>query len=654
MKRKKNKSLKAYEANRRQILLEDNENEDKVIKRLEKRLGLNRRPKIKKAIHPLWMRQCGFDYLLDFEKEVENSSKIRETKPLGQTPTKRRKSKQVNLYGQQTGASCDEEKCTETTSTIQNPTETSNRYLDSVPDIVVTEGRPMTDSSNESLRKTIRSWINRISEAHMARVIAELTKLFSEHPRATIRSLLIDEVCTLLESVPINTGSKEGWLQLDLSVCVACIHACLHARLQHDNLVAYLVESLVDKISHRQQSPVSSNVLSSFGLFLSSLFQFGVLSSKLVFDLLGEFLEEGCLSAFKASHVICTAVGVRLRKADFSACQNLIQIATKHLTSSTGPEQVDLICELEGVIRRLSEKHSKEECVTRALHLKKMMRSWMKGVCVSEEMCLSVGLSDIRDRETRGRWWLVGSAGNPFTTITASMATQHTATQALHSIDGSGYYLPPEIEAAAENLGLRTASRRQLFSILMSTPGGPDATASALLKACSSSGSGGSSHEREMIQIVVHCLMAENPFNRFYPRVLGSFINAHRRFLMMIKCSFWDVLKKADLSVNAKANAGRALGILVLVYNLPLTVIKNFDFGDTSDGNVAFLRHVFVELCTGEYQHALAKLMQLSTYTHLSRNTRIFIRKHFSSEADEKLKSFVLRLAEDMRESEIH
>ncbi|GAA55480.1 nucleolar MIF4G domain-containing protein 1 [Clonorchis sinensis] len=613
------------------------------------------------------MRQCGFDCeqnlyqflryldLLDFEKEVENSSKIRETKPLGQTPTKRRKSKQVNLYGQQTGASCDEEKCTETTSTIQNPTETSNRYLDSVPDIVVTEGRPMTDSSNESLRKTIRSWINRISEAHMARVIAELTKLFSEHPRATIRSLLIDEVCTLLESVPINTGSKEGWLQLDLSVCVACIHACLHARLQHDNLVAYLVESLVDKISHRQQSPVSSNVLSSFGLFLSSLFQFGVLSSKLVFDLLGEFLEEGCLSAFKASHVICTAVGVRLRKADFSACQNLIQIATKHLTSST----VDFTssfqrCELEGVIRRLSEKHSKEECVTRALHLKKMMRSWMKGVCVSEEMCLSVGLSDIRDRETRGRWWLVGSAGNPFTTITASMATQHTATQALHSIDGSGYYLPPEIEAAAENLGLRTASRRQLFSILMSTPGGPDATASALLKACSSSGSGGSSHEREMIQIVVHCLMAENPFNRFYPRVLGSFINAHRRFLMMIKCSFWDVLKKADLSVNAKANAGRALGILVLVYNLPLTVIKNFDFGDTSDGNVAFLRHVFVELCTGEYQHALAKLMQLSTYTHLSRNTRIFIRKHFSSEADEKLKSFVLRLAEDMRESEIH
>lgn len=87
--------------------------------------------------------------------------------------------------------------------------------------------------------------------------------------------------------------------------------------------------------------------------------------------------------------------------------------------------------------------------------------------------------------------------------------------------------------------------RQQLFAILVSTPGGPDSTATALLEAVSSSGSGcgasskGSEHrEREVVQIVIHCLVSEQPFNRFYTRVLGALLNHHRRFAVGLPSSF--------------------------------------------------------------------------------------------------------------------
>ncbi|CAH8294387.1 unnamed protein product [Schistosoma turkestanicum] len=127
---------------------------------------------------------------------------------------------------------------------------------------------------------------------------------------------------------------------------------------------------------------------------------------------------------------------------------------------------------------------------------------------------------------------------------------------------------------------------------------------------------------------------------------------------MMIKCGFWDILNNNNLTVEAKSNAGRALGLICLVYNFPLTVLKNYNFGDNSEGNIAFLQHTIMELCTGEYQNVLGKFMQLSTYTRLCRNCRIFMRKHLinnnttNEKFDSNLKAIVTKLVSDMRETE--
>ncbi len=42
----------------------------------------------------------------------------------------------------------------------------------------------------------------------------------------------------------------------------------------------------------------------------------------------------------------------------------------------------------------------------------------------------------------------------------------------------------------------------------------------------------------------------------------------------MVRCAFWDVMAKEELTKEAKINAGRAVGILAVVYDLPLILLK--------------------------------------------------------------------------------
>lgn len=643
MRGKRSRKYVPYDETRKQLLLEDNVREEKAIKKLTKRL------KIKKnnSKTPLWIRQCGFDYLLDFEEQLrEPGSQSKSAGILGDLDGKK---KSVDLYGQVKDSKEDGVNSKVLIKKIKPVTNLADSFLedDTAIKIENTPELPLADNST-MLRRTIRGWLNRLSEAHMQRVITELTSLFSEHPRAVVRTVLIEELGVILEASHVSPRSNTGWLHQELAVCVACIHASLHTKLQHDNLIAHLAEALIEKLFPKCSLLNPSSAVASIALFLAYLFRFGMLSHVLIIDLIREFLQSTDSSCTKTAHLICTAVGVNLRKADISLVHHLIDLATKKLTTLNA-QSMDQICELEGLVQRLSEKHSKEECVARASRLKRMMHSWVKDGSFSRDLCLPVNLEDLQCRQSKGRWWLVGSAQQNETDCQPLIVVGQPGPTWRHTSEADQLRLPPEVQAAAATLGLKTAARCRLLNILLSTPGGPEATAEALTAACSES-----SREREMIQIVLHCLMAEEPFNRFYARVLGSLLSSQRKFLMMVKCAFWDIMKNADLSINAKANAGRALGLLASVYDLPLTVLKNFSFGDTSDGNISFLRHVFVELCTGEYQEVLSKLNQLNCYTRLCRNCRIFIRKHFQSESNENLKVFLMKLVADLREAELH
>ncbi|VDN13421.1 unnamed protein product [Dibothriocephalus latus] len=187
----------------------------------------------------------------------------------------------------------------------------------------------------------------------------------------------------------------------------------------------------------------------------------------------------------------------------------------------------------------------------------------------------------------------------------------------------------------------------------MSTPGGPDSTAAALLRAASDGDkkSAAEHREREVVHVVVHCLLSEQPFNRFYPRVLGGLLNQQRQFGMLIRCAFWDVMSKENLTREAKSNVGRAIGMLAVVYDFSLAVLKKFNFGDASEANTTLLSAVLQEFTGSSFGKTLQKFAHFaSAYPKMGRNLRIFMRKLGNTCNNEAFRVFLSKLASELRD----
>ncbi|VDQ12210.1 unnamed protein product [Trichobilharzia regenti] len=397
-------------------MLEDNEKEEKIIKQLSKKLKMNRKnlskKKKKTEKSPLWLRQCGFDcnYLclcivniyiiidiLDFEKQMnavttseENDTTLCTT--VGVLPEKKKNKKTLDLYGQNTSGDNDDASSSDSDDDqpmddVLNEQDNSSELCDSVVNQEDKEEEEeeeeeediSMDSDNESLCKSIRNSLNRLSESQMSKIITELCGLFTKYPRATVRSCIIEEACNLIECTQVNRNSKMGWLHQELAVCLTCVQLSLYSLFQSAPLIGYLIESIIFRLfpqNHglQQQSP---GVIISYSVFLAYLYRFGV--SSLILDILKAYLCDCDSGKVKAGHFITIAVGVNLRKFNLNRCQEIIHQANDQLIKCKS-EKSELSYDLEGLIQRLSEKRSTEECVTRSMHLHKLMRVWTKGM----------------------------------------------------------------------------------------------------------------------------------------------------------------------------------------------------------------------------------------------------------------------------------
>ncbi|VDL95896.1 unnamed protein product [Schistocephalus solidus] len=576
-----------YTDRRKRQLLADNEKEEAVIKKLSKKLGLNRRKKNgDKLKQPAWMRDSGLEY------------------------------SQRNIYGQDSnvddGSAEDsmdtsDEGSFEGDLTEPNSSNLSPRAAEDIKESSLgSETSKVHNADDDSpanwvaLRKNIRRLLNCVSEAQMSRAISDIVSVFSDHPRGIVRNILIEEVDVLLKSFPLSRSQSVGWLQQELAACFLSIQARLDQAGQGAHLVAHITEYIVGKIPRLQPSSplpddLDGGLLASRVVFLSYLYRFGGITGDLIFDLVDEFVNSGQLLAMQAAHQMLKPPCVWVDPGTSSSYSGFLPPV---------------------------------------------------GISFPKEARLPLHLEELRNPNEKGRWWLVGSAFH------GEALKGQTNPDGISSRLPDASVLTKELSDAADRLGLITPLRRQLFAVLMSTPGGPDSTAAALLRATGGDKKSSVEHrEREVVHVVVHCLISEQPFNRFYPRVLGGLLNHQRQFGLLMRCAFWDVMSKENLTREAKSNVGKAIGMLSVVYDFSLAVLKKFNFGDASEANTTLLSAVLLEFTGSSFDKTLQKFAHFANaYPKVGRNLRIFMRKLSSTCNDEAFRAFLSKLASELRD----
>ncbi|KAJ2789222.1 suppressor of glycerol defect, partial [Coemansia helicoidea] len=173
--------------------------------------------------------------------------------------------------------------------------------------------------------------------------------------------------------------------------------------------------------------------------------------------------------------------------------------------------------------------------------LKKFLGNMDKRHTVGGAEPINIGLQDIRDTKTKGKWWLVGASwvGNQHAADdggASGAAAQQTALQRVR--DESGNAEMERLLKMAKAQHMNTDIRRSVFVTLLSSDDYADAF-ERLLKLDLKR-----TQAREMMRVVIHCCGQERAYNPYYTLVACKLCAYHNTYQLTMQYALWDFLRE--------------------------------------------------------------------------------------------------------------
>ena len=262
----------------------------------------------------------------------------------------------------------------------------------------------------------------------------------------------------------------------------------------------------------------------------------------------------------------------------------------------------------------------------------KKLRKWLGGMKTvlgqkqAGETCLRVGLQDLLNAETKGRWWRTGASwiGKQQEDAERSEAAKKAAAEAESSSKRAKTSAEKTEEekllALAVKLRMNTATRKNIFVVMMSSRDVTDAF--ERLSRLELKGK----EDREVARVLAQCCAQERTFNAFYAELAKVLCAQHRQYKVTFQFVFWDSFKAMEdegdeegeaaiLSERRAVNLARLLAALVCSFQLPLTVLKPIEISTMSPTMVLFLSTlllaIFKDKVSGDCTQSLCTALQL-------------------------------------------
>ncbi|KAM9712409.1 nucleolar MIF4G domain-containing protein 1 [Menidia menidia] len=633
---KQGKKVNKLKESRKIALLEANEDEDREIKKLERRLGLNKR-KNKKSLPQSFVTD-GLDYILgvldsgssamgtyedddddddmdvakekfeklnehdsplsgeeeDAESEMTNDGSDDDDEEEEEEEEEMEDVEEEEAEEEEMGDDNDElneSDSAESSNEIEEETEEEADSPSSKPEeATATTGKyvppQLRDTGDDrrkaelgKLKRNVKGLLNRLSEPNMAFVCGQLEELYMSCSRKDMN----DSLTEVMLAACVTPALMPERLLMEHVLLVSVLHHVVGLEVG-----AHFLETVVRRFDELYKSPSESKECNNLIAIVAHLYNFQVVHSVLVFDLLkllvGAFTERD----IELVLFVLRSVGFTLRKDDALSLKELISEAQRKAgdKGSMFQDQNRVRFMLETMLALKNNDMRKipgydPEPVER---LKKLQRTLVSRVAGGSDMKLRVSLENLLAAEQVGRWWIVGSSwsGAPMISKPGDGTTKTSSAEGQFSA---------KVLDLARKQRMNTEVRRNIFCVLITSEDYLDAYEKLLRMGLKDK------QEREIVHVLMDCCLQEKSFNAFYA-VLGEKFCCHdRRFQMTFQFSLWD--KFRDLSNLSKSTFSNLILLVTHFLQkkcLSLSILKVIEFGELDKATVRFLRQVLTKL----------------------------------------------------------
>ncbi|KAH8418261.1 hypothetical protein KR222_007634 [Zaprionus bogoriensis] len=645
----------------------ENEEEDREIAKLEKKLKLNKSKDKNRVVRKMF--NDGLDYLLDFVLDDEEEKQKWEEKQLRKKELKEQREKEeagmwseeddepmddmpeadsetdeaeagseedADSDGEDETEAEDEEEQTESqfkediygrrrdaegNIVPEETKETGQKYIPPHQRALLAASEGTSAKQAEllaRLQKQCKGLLNRLSEANLHKISSGIETLYMKNSRYNMNETLTK----LLQEALLGRARANERMVQEHMVLLAYLHAHIGSEIGAHFLQVF-VEQFDGFVKQLDALEVEDKRLNNLVLILCYMYIFKIYEQSLLLELIARLASSLCEKSVECLLLIFQTVGFRLRKDDPLAFKNMMQnvqsqIAAAPLELKDNPRLRFMVDILNAVKNNNITKLPQYDP-----ELAETLRKRLKGMLRNERyvVTLNITLEDLLRADKVGKWWIVGSA---WTGNLAEMGTAQAEQEKQRQQPGAQRYSEQLLELAKKQ-HMNTAERRSIFCIIMSAADYVDAFEKILHLSLKD--------QRTVAYVIIHCALNERRANPYYAHLALKFCQYNRKFQLAFQFASWDRINDIEkLSKAQIRNLASFLQQLILSAGLQLSVLKVVDFMQLQKLSFYFMREIMVRLILSsdesQLYQAFERIAKNSKLQQFKQSIRLFM-QHF-------------------------
>lgn len=430
------------------------------------------------------------------------------------------------------------------------------------------------------IRRQAQGFINRLTDSNLIAILGDIERLYRENPRQHVTTVLAD---LILVQICEPTSLSDTLLILYAGFATAVY------KVIGPDVGAQLIQQTVDRFrtyyaevsnnASREVSKQTSNLIT----FLAQTYNFQLIRCNLVFDYVRFLLED--LSELNAELLlrIVRMAGQNLRRDDPLALKDIVALV-RQAVNKVG--EANLSVRTKFMIESINDlKNNKvktgasgsaviQDHTTR---MKKILGSLSTRKLKATEP-LRIGLKDMEESDTRGKWWLVGAswAGRggpqekPAEKEPAGEDRDDDGSKEKKNKEKGGAISildedeVPDLAALAREQNMNTDVRRAIFIAIVGAVDYEDAYRRVKELRLTQSG-----QRRDVAYVAMHCAGIEESYNPYYSWVARRLCE-DKRIRFAFQEGLWNLFRRLgellfgevdEVKMDDEEDEGEATGL---------------------------------------------------------------------------------------------